>query len=94
MKKQKIKYWLLGVTLILLISLFAGCSLPFFSSTSTTTPPPSTTTTSPPETDTTTTGTWTPPVTQTQNPELSDFVAVVNKVKPSVVAINARSNCL
>jgi len=31
---------------------------------------------------------WTPPPAETQNPPLPDFVSVVAKVKPSVVAIN------
>jgi serine protease Do len=87
MKRLKIKYLLLGLALILSLFIIVGCSLPFFGSTSTTT----STTSVPSETTTVTTSssTWTPPVTQAQNPLLPDFVSVVNKVKPSVVAINA-----
>ncbi len=87
--KRKIKYLLLGLILMLCLSLFTSCSLLDFTTVTTSIPASSTsvttttTTVAPPNT------TWTLPATQTQNPELSSFVEVVNKVKPSVVAINA-----
>jgi serine protease Do len=89
-KVRKLKYGLSCLVLILLVFAVSGCDfLSSFNATTTTTPIMTTTTTLPPTGTPTVTVTWTPPVTQTQNTELPDFVAVVNKVKPSVVAINA-----
>ena len=89
--KRHIKYLLISLILVIGLSLFAGCSLLDFTTitTSTTSSSATTTTTATTPPDTTTTNTWTLPVTETENPELSNFVEVVNKVKPSVVAINA-----
>ena len=91
MKRQKIKYWLIGLTLVLVLLVINGCS--FILTGITTTPSssvPTASTSSLTTSSTTTSITWTPPTTQTQNPFFPDFVTVVSKVKPSVVAINAQ----
>lgn len=87
MKKIKIRYWLLCILLVSVVSLSSGCE--FFTTTaptSTTSTVTTTVTSLPAQTGTTT---FTLPVTTSQNPELGSFVEVVEKVRPSVVAINA-----
>lgn len=93
---RPIKY--LAVLLIILsLVLGAGCELlssidiglPTTPSSTTPNPTPSTPTTTPTPTVTTTIApTWTPPAPDSSQPLLPDFVSVVAKVKPSVVAIN------
>ena len=80
---RKITVKRLSVLLVLLLSLSLVGSCFYFE-----TPPPSG---PPPEVTTPTTPTnptWTLPPAEDQNPPLPDFISVVNKVKPSVVAIN------
>jgi len=82
MKRINIKYLVVSLVLILSLTLGAGCSqVPDVE----TSPPPT-----PPVTPTATpiNPNWTPPV-ESQAQLLPDFIAVVAKVKPSVVAINA-----
>jgi serine protease Do len=76
MKKINIKYLLLPL-IVLCLLLSASCVLPPIN-----TPPPS-----PPSGATE--HNWTPPSSE-QNQPLPDFVSVVGKVKPSVVAINTK----
>lgn len=91
MKRQKIKYWLIGLTLILVLLVINSCSFSFITDTTTTSSSvPIASTSSLNTTSTTPSIIWTPPTTQTQNPLFPDFVTVVSKVKPSVVAINAQ----
>jgi len=76
---MKIKYLLAGLILVVFLSIGAGCIYvetppPF-------TPPPSAGT-APTDPD------WTLPSTEGQSLLLPDFISVVVKVKPSVVAIN------
>ena len=80
MKRVNIKY--LAICLILILSLTAGSGCIYVETPS---PPPSP---PPPEITAPTSPEWTPPPAETQNPPLPDFVSVVAKVKPSVVAIN------
>ena len=80
MKQVNIRYLLICLSLILSLCLGTGCV-------HIETPPlppssPSTDLTAPPEPD------WTLPQTEGENPLLPDFVSVIAKVKPSVVAIN------
>lgn len=93
---RKLKYYLAGFVLILLVFTVTGCDFMSLLTTSTTTTKTTTTptTTITSSTASTTTTTWTPPATQTQRPELASYVEVVNKVKPSVVAINANITAL
>jgi serine protease Do len=79
MKRIKIKYLVVPL-IILCLLLGSSCAL----STLTTSPPPTTTT------PTTTEQNWTSPPSE-QSPLLPDFVSVIAKVKPSVVAINTKS---
>jgi serine protease Do len=88
MKKINIKILALSLTLVLALILSAGCFLP--SAPATTPPETPPTTASPPATQTPTTPInpgWTAPPTESNAPQLPDYVAVVAKVKPSVVAI-------
>jgi len=89
----------LWLTVLLILSLtLVSCVLPSFpeSSSGTTTTMPVTTITSTAGTtqqtssplNSPTTQAWTPPAIVSNNPILPDFVSVVSKVKPSVVAIN------
>ncbi|MBN1368356.1 MAG: trypsin-like peptidase domain-containing protein [Dehalococcoidales bacterium] len=96
MKGQKLKYYLTGLILVVLVFAVAGCDFMSLLTTPTTTTKTTTTptTTMTSSTTDTTTVTWTPPVTQTQNPELSSYIDVVKKVRPSVVAINAEVTVL
>jgi len=80
MKKANIKYLLASLILILSLCLGSGC---FYIETPS--PPPSP---PPPEVTAPTSPEWTLPPADGQNPPLPDFVSVVAKVKPSVVAIN------
>jgi len=87
-----IKY-LVVLLIILSLVLGAGCELlPGIDIGLPTTPsptsPPPTTTTSTPTAITPANPTWTPPAPENSQPSLPDFVSVVAKVKPSVVAIN------
>jgi len=88
MKKINIKILALSLILVLSLTLSVGCFLPSAPATlPPTTPPP---TTSPPTTPPATTPInpgWTAPPTESNAPRLPDYVAVVAKVKPSVVAI-------
>jgi len=77
--KANIKYILASLILILSLCLVSGC---FYIETPP--PPPSP---SPPEVTAPTSPGWTLPPGD-QNPSLPDFISVVAKVKPSVVAIN------
>jgi serine protease Do len=85
MKKINIKILALSLILILVLSitLSAGCSLPPPVDTS----PPPTSPSAPPSTATPIDPGWTAPPTESNAPPLPDYVAVVAKVKPSVVAI-------
>ena len=83
MKRVKIKYLVVSLILILFLTLGVGCLLP---PSVITTPPPTTPPTSPPTT-TPINPNWNPPPTESTAPTLPDYVAVVAKVKPSVVAI-------
>ena len=80
MKRVNIKYLVISALLILALSLSSGCVLPNVG-----TPPPNS---SPSQITAPTNPSWTPPSVESDAPLLPDFVAVVNKVKPSVVAIN------
>ena len=88
MKRASIKY--LVISLMVILSLFLGtscsfsCSLPQIE----TSPPP---TSPPPQTTAPPNPTWTPPPSDGQNQPLPDFISLVTKVKPSVVAINTTS---
>ncbi len=86
MKRIKFRYCLLGILLILVMLLSIGCQYFTTAPPATTSTVTSTVTAPPVQTGTVT---FTPPVTTSQNPELDSFVEVVEKVKPSVVAINA-----
>ena len=87
MKRASIKY--LVIFLIVILSLFLGtsCSLPQIETSPPPTPSP---TSSPPQTTAPADPGWTLPPVENNAPALPDFVAVVDKVKPSVVAINTR----
>ncbi|MBA7715143.1 hypothetical protein ES703_124184 [subsurface metagenome] len=81
MKRVNIKYLAISAILILVLSLSSGCL-------------PSNTEISPPPNSSPTNNTvdeidsdWVPPLVESDAPVLPDFVAVVDKVKPSVVAI-------
>ena len=80
MKRLKIKYLLTCLVLILSLSLGAGCAFIETPSPPSTTPSPDTT--APPNPD------WTLPPVEGETPALPDFVSVLAKVRPSVVAIN------
>ena len=85
---KNIKILALSLTLVLALILSAGCFLP--SAPATTPPETPPTTTSPSATLPATTPInpgWTAPPTESNAPRLPDYVAVVAKVKPSVVAI-------
>ena len=85
MKGVKIKYLVVSLILILSITLGGGCALlplPATPPPVDTSPPP----TSPPNATPIDPG-WTAPPTESNAPRLPDYVAVVAKVKPSVVAI-------
>ena len=79
MKRVKIKYLVVSLILVLSLTLGVGCSPPPSVDTSPppTSPPPAT----PIDPD------WTSPPGESNVPQLPDFVAIVAKVKPSVVAI-------
>lgn len=79
MKRVNIKYLLVCLALVVSLALGAGCIY-------TETPPPSDST-SPDITAPAEPG-WTLPSAEDENPPLPDFVSVIAKVKPSVVAIN------
>jgi len=79
MKRLSIKYLLVCLVLVLSLALGAGCIY-------TETPPPSDSTS--PDITAPTEPEWTLPSTDGENPLLPDFVSVIAKVKPSVVAIN------
>ena len=81
MKKANIK--LLLVSLVLIISLILGTSCELLPEVETApSTPPATETTKPTEPS------WTPPPVESKTSVWTDFVPVVAKVKPSVVAIN------
>jgi len=83
MKRANIKYLLISLVIILALFMSSGCLY-----IETPSPPqpsqPSPDITAPANPD------WTPPPAQSQNPLLPDFVSVVTKVRPSVVAINTQ----
>ncbi|MFC1951437.1 S1C family serine protease [Chloroflexota bacterium] len=79
-KKITLKY--LSVSLILILSLFIGSGCFYVEAPSPPPSMPSSNITAP------TSPQWTLPPSDSQNPPLPDFVSVVAKVKPSVVAIN------
>ena len=85
MKRVNIKYLAICLILILSLSLGTSCSFSCAFPRIETLPPPSP---PPPEITAPTSPEWTLPPAETQNPPLPDFVSVVAKVKPSVVAIN------
>lgn len=80
MKRVNIKYLLVCLIIILSLSLGTGCIYTETSSPPPSTPPPELTAPAEPE--------WTLPSAEGENPLLPDFVSVIAKVKPSVVAIN------
>jgi len=80
MKRVNIKYLLVCLIIILSLSLGTGCIYTETSSPPPGTPSPDLTAPAEPE--------WTPPSAEDENPLLPDFVSVIAKVKPSVVAIN------
>ena len=82
-KKANVKYLLAGLVLLLSLSLGSGCF--YVEAPSAPPAPPSPPS---PEITTPTNPEWTLPVSEGQNPPLPDFISVVAKVKPSVVAIN------
>jgi serine protease Do len=83
----------LAITIILLLS--TGCQLPSISIE--TSPPPAPAQTAPPaETPSQPqvspiNPTWTPPAVIPESAEMPDFISVIARVKPSVVAINTKS---
>jgi len=79
MKKINIKY-LVFPLIILVLLLGASCALPHINSAP---PSPPSNPSAPTEPG------WTPPTSE-QNQPLPDFISVVSKVKPSVVAINTK----
>ena len=79
MKRVNIKYLLVCLVVILSLALGAGCIY-------TETPPPSDSTS--PDLTAPTEPEWTLPSAEDENPLLPDFVSVIAKVKPSVVAIS------
>ena len=83
MKKINIKILALSLILILSLTLSVGCFLP---SSPATLPPPTSPSSTPPAT-TPINPNWTAPPIESDAPQLPDYVAVVAKVKPSVVAI-------
>jgi len=88
MKRVNIKY--LVVSLILILSLLLGTSCSFTCSLPGVQTPPPTPLPTPPATHTAapTEPGWTPPPVESNAPVLPDFITVMDKVKPSVVAIN------
>jgi len=80
MKRVNISYLLTCLIIILSLCLGTGCIYVETPSPSPSTPSPDIT--APAEPD------WTLPLAEDENPLLPDFVSVVAKVKPSVVAIN------
>jgi len=93
MKRVKIKYLVVSLILILSVTLGVGCSLPpneLFTLDFGCSPPPSVDTSPPPTSPPTATPIdpgWTSPPPENNVPPLPDYIAVVAKVKPSVVAI-------
>jgi len=97
MKRTKIKYLVIALILILSLALGAGCSLPpneFFTfdfsclpPPAAEAPPPPAPEITPPATETPINPDWTPPPCESDSLQLADYIAVVAKVKPSVVAI-------
>jgi len=87
MKRLNIKYSIVSLLLILPLMLGAGCELlPDIELPDIGISPPSS---SPaPEVTAPTKPDWTPPPAEGQDSSLPDFVSVVTKIKPSVVAIN------
>jgi len=93
MKRVKIKYLVVALILILSLALGMGCTLPLGESfaldigcslpPSVETPPQST----PPPNDSPINPDWTSPSDEDNASRLPDYIAVVAKVKPSVVAI-------
>ncbi len=80
MKRGNIKYLLAFLIIILSLSLGTGCIYTETSSPPPSTPPPELTAPAEPE--------WTLSSAEGENSLLPDFVSVIAKVKPSVVAIN------
>lgn len=80
MKRVNIRYKLACLGIILSLSLGTGCIYTETSSPPPSTPPPELTAPAEPE--------WELPTAEGENPLLPDFVSVIAKVKPSVVAIN------
>ena len=80
MKRVSIRYKLACLVIILSLSLGTGCFYGEVSSPPPSTPPPELTASAEPE--------WELPTAVGENQPLPDFVSVIAKVKPSVVAIN------
>jgi len=80
MKRVNIKYLL--VCLILILSLHLGTGCLYVEPPSPSSSPPSSDITAPAEPE------WMLPSAEDENPPLPDFVSIIAKVKPSVVAIN------
>jgi len=78
MKKINIKYLFTCLILVLCL-LLSSCVLPITPTAPPSSPPPATAPANPQ---------WALPSTESKNPVLPDFVSVIAKVKPSVVAIN------
>jgi len=93
MKRVEIKYLVVSLILILSVTLGVGCSLPpneFFTLDFGCSPPPSVDTSPPPTSPSTAPPIdpgWPAPPPENNVPRLPDYIAVVAKVKPSVVAI-------
>lgn len=81
MERAKPKYLLFSLIIILTFLMVGGTGCELLPDFKTSTSPPST------QTDTPINPTWTYPGTVSPDPALPSFVAVVEKVKPSVVAI-------
>ncbi len=84
MKRVNIKYLVISVILILVLSLSGGCLQP---STDTSLLPNS----SPTNTASSIDPNWTPPTAESNAPVLPSIADVVAKVRPSVVAINTKA---
>jgi len=91
MKRASIKYLVISLIVILSLFLGTGCLLPQIETSPPPTPSP---TPSPPQTTAPTNPTWTPPPSDGQNQPLPDFISLVTKVKPSVVAISTMTYVL
>ncbi len=82
MKRTKLKYLIVTLIIVIALSLVSGCVYIQDPQPTPSAPPADITAPANPG--------WTVPPTQGQNPPLPDFVSVIAKVRPSVVAINTK----